>query len=86
MTKEIKKEFKYALRAGKLLILMASFMFFAVLTPLMLKVILPGILKSQLAGTPSSTLAQALCATVVLIALMIAITLLRLKRIGWNER
>lgn len=86
MTKEIKKEFKYALRAGKLLILMASFMFFAVLTPLMLKVILPGILKSQLTGTPSSTLAQALCATVVLIALMIAITLLRLKRIGWNER
>lgn len=56
MTKEIEKEFKYALRSGKLLILMASFMFFAVLTPLMLKVILPEILKSQLAGASAQEL------------------------------
>lgn len=56
MMKEIKKEFKYALRSGKLLILMASFMFFAVLTPLMLKVILPEILKSQLAGRSTQEL------------------------------
>lgn len=56
MTNEIIKEFQYSLRSGKFLILMASFMFFAVLTPLMLKVILPEILKSQLGGASAQEL------------------------------
>jgi len=47
MMREFGKEIKFGFRSGKLLILLASFLFFALLTPLMLKVILPEVLKSQ---------------------------------------
>jgi hypothetical protein len=47
MISDIIKEIKYAIRSGRLLILFASFMFFALLTPVMLKVVLPGILQNQ---------------------------------------
>lgn len=50
MKNEILKEIRYALRSRKALILFASFLFFAFLTPLMLKVILPMILSSQFGG------------------------------------
>lgn len=47
MMQDIRKEIKYGLRSGKLLILLASFLCFALLTPVMLKVVLPEILQSQ---------------------------------------
>lgn len=50
MKTEIKKELRYALRSGKLFILLASFIFFALLTPIMLKIVLPQVLESQLGG------------------------------------
>ncbi|MFA5635485.1 MAG: hypothetical protein WC977_06220 [Anaerovoracaceae bacterium] len=54
MMREIIKEIKFGLRSGKLLILLASFLFFALLTPVMLKFVLPGVLQSQ--GVPSEDL------------------------------
>jgi len=45
---EIRKELRYALRSGRILIVFAGFMFFALLTPIMLKVVLPQVLKNQL--------------------------------------
>lgn len=47
MIREILKEIKYGLRNSRFLILAASFLFFAVLTPVMMKVILPEVLKGQ---------------------------------------
>lgn len=47
---EIIKELRYAIRSGRILILFASFLFFALLTPVMLKVVLPMVLSGQLAG------------------------------------
>lgn len=51
MMQNVGKEIKYGFRSGKMLILLASFLFFALLTPLMLKFVLPGILQSQGAST-----------------------------------
>lgn len=56
MKTEIIKEIRYAVRSGRALILFASFLFFALLTPVMLKVILPMILSSQLVGEVSQGL------------------------------
>lgn len=50
MKSEIKKEVRYAFRSGRVLILLASFLFFALLTPIMLKEILPRVLGSQFSG------------------------------------
>ena len=50
---EIIKELRYAFRSGRVLILFASFLFFALLTPVMLKVVLPQVLGSQFAGEAS---------------------------------
>lgn len=50
MMQEIKKELRFGLRSGKLLVLTASFLFFALLTPVMLKTILPQVLGSRLSG------------------------------------
>lgn len=47
MIGEIGKEIRFGLRSGKLLILLASFLFFALLTPVMLKFVLPGVLQGQ---------------------------------------
>ncbi len=47
---EVGKELRYALRSGRALILLASFLFFALLTPIMLKVVLPLVLSGQFAG------------------------------------
>lgn len=54
MMQYIGKELKFGFRSGKLLILAASFLFFALLTPVMLKIVLPQILQSQ--GVPSEDL------------------------------
>ncbi|HEY8500517.1 MAG TPA: hypothetical protein VIL89_07860 [Clostridia bacterium] len=50
MKTEILKELRYALRSGRILILFASFMFFALLTPVMLKIVIPMILSGQFSG------------------------------------
>lgn len=50
MRTEIIKELRYAKRSGRILILFASFLFFALLTPVMLKAVLPMILSNQLSG------------------------------------
>lgn len=44
------KELRYALRSGRILILFASFLFFALLTPVMLKIVLPMVLSGQFSG------------------------------------
>ena len=50
MKTEIMKELRYVLRSGRILILFASFMFFALLTPVMLKIVLPMVLSGQFSG------------------------------------
>lgn len=50
MKTEIMKELRYALRSGRILILFASFLFFALLTPVMLKIVLPMVLSGQFSG------------------------------------
>ena len=50
MMVEIIKEMRYAFRSGRVLILLASFLFFALLTPVMLKVVLPQILFGRSTG------------------------------------
>lgn len=50
MIYDIRKEMKFGLRSSKFLILVVGFLFFALLTPVMAKVVLPEILKSQFPG------------------------------------
>jgi len=50
MKTEIMKELRYALRSGCILILFASFLFFALLTPVMLKIVLPMVLSGRFSG------------------------------------
>lgn len=50
------KELRYAIRSGRALILLASFLFFALLTPVMLKVVLPMVLSSQLSHGAAQSL------------------------------
>ncbi len=57
MSANIGKEFKYGMRSSRFLILMVGFLFFAVLTPVMTKVVLPQIMQSQLAGISEQELA-----------------------------
>lgn len=47
MIQDVRKEIRFGIRSGKLLVLVAGFLFFALLTPVMLKFILPQILQSQ---------------------------------------
>lgn len=49
MIQEIRKEIRFGIRSGKLFILAAGFLFFALLTPVMLKFVLPAILSSRFA-------------------------------------
>ncbi|HHT91867.1 MAG: hypothetical protein QM451_09000 [Bacillota bacterium] len=53
MKSELHKEALSALRSGRILILMASFLFLALLTPTMLKIVLPKVLGSRIAGDAS---------------------------------
>lgn len=52
MYKELKKEWIFASRSGRLFILIMSFMFLAVLTPIMLKVLIPEIFRMQFPNLP----------------------------------
>jgi hypothetical protein len=47
MKSELQKEIRYALRSGRILILFASLLFLALLTPIMLKVVLPQVLGGE---------------------------------------
>src|SRR5690554_1694306 len=47
MIKELKKEWMFASRSGRLFILLMSFLFLAVLTPVMLKLVIPEIFAWQ---------------------------------------
>lgn len=58
MKSEIKKELRYAFRSGRALVLFISFMSFALLTPIMLKAVLPQILGSQFADGASKDMAM----------------------------
>lgn len=58
MISVIHKEFSYAIRSGRVLLLLAGFLFFALLTPLMLKVVLPYVLANQVPGGVSSDMAH----------------------------
>lgn len=54
----IKKELHFGIRSSKILILTVGFLFFAILTPVMTKVILPEILKSQFPGMSQDALGE----------------------------
>ncbi|HPJ20728.1 MAG TPA: hypothetical protein PLP30_08055 [Clostridia bacterium] len=56
MTSTIKKDFKDGIRNYRFLIIFAGFMFFALLTPVMNKLILPELLKSQFPGMDEATM------------------------------
>lgn len=58
MKHDIVKEFRYGLRNSRFLIIMASFVFFAVMTPIMVKLILPMILASQFPGMGEDLIAE----------------------------
>ena len=56
----IQKEFKYAIRSSRLLIIFAGLMFFAILGPFMTRVVLPGLLQSQFPGMAEETVREML--------------------------
>jgi ABC-type transport system involved in multi-copper enzyme maturation permease subunit len=58
MISVIRKEFTYAIRSGRFTLLVAGFLFFALLAPLMLKVVLPYVLASQVPGGVSTDMAH----------------------------
>ena len=58
MTKDIRKEFLYSMRNSRFLIIAAAFLFLGLLTPIMLKVILPMIFSSQFPGMDESMIEQ----------------------------
>jgi len=65
MTSTLKKDFKDGLRNYRFLIIIAGFMFFALLTPIMNKLILPEILKSQFPGMGEEAMSSMLVNTQV---------------------
>ena len=60
MKREIIKEIKVGVRSGRFLILLASLVFYGLLTPIMLTVILPKALASQFQGEDVSALLNAM--------------------------
>lgn len=58
MKQDIIKEIRFGLRNSRVLILFVGFLFFAVLTPVMMKVFMPLILKSQFPGMTEQTIAE----------------------------
>lgn len=55
---EMAKEMRYGLRNGRFLILSAGFMFFAMLTPVMMKLVVPSVMQSQMPGLTPEILGQ----------------------------
>ncbi len=58
MVREISKEIRYGLRNGRFLILAASFLFFAMLTPVMMKLVVPSVMQSQMPGITPEVMNQ----------------------------
>ena len=58
MKRELIKELRYALRSGRFLILAVGFAFFSMLTPVMMKLVLPGVMKSQMPGMTDEAMTQ----------------------------
>jgi ABC-2 type transport system permease protein len=58
MMREIAKEMRYGLRNGRFLILAAGFLFFAMLTPVMMKLVVPTVMQSQMPGISPEVLSQ----------------------------
>ncbi len=58
MMHEMLKEWRYGLRNGRFLILSAGFLFFAMLTPVMMKFVVPGVMQSQMPGLAPEVLSQ----------------------------
>src|SRR5690554_4720353 len=58
MTKDIKKEFIFGIRSSRFLIIAAAFTFLGLLTPIMLKILLPMIFSSQFPGMDDSMIEQ----------------------------
>jgi ABC-type transport system involved in multi-copper enzyme maturation permease subunit len=60
MKQDIFKEIKYGLRNSRFLILMIGFLFFAILNPIMSKLVIPNIMKSQFPGLSEEALNEML--------------------------
>ena len=58
MMLELQKEWRFGLRTARFLILAAGFLFFAMLTPVMMKLVLPGVIKSQMPGISPEMMEQ----------------------------
>ena len=58
MKQAMLKELRYGTRNSRFLILAVSFLFYAFMTPVMIKVILPQVLKSQFPGMDETMLSQ----------------------------
>jgi hypothetical protein len=58
MMREITKEMRYGLRNGRFLILAAGFLFFSMLTPVMMKLVVPSVMQSQMPGISPDVLSQ----------------------------
>jgi len=58
MMREIYKEIKFGVRNSRFLVLIIGFMFFAVLNPVMTKVVLPQVLASQFPGMTEQALSS----------------------------
>ncbi len=56
--REVTKEIRYGLRNGRFLILAAGFLFFAMLTPVMMKLVVPSVMQSQMPGLTPEVIRQ----------------------------
>ena len=56
--REMGKEIRYGLRNNRFLILFAGFLFFAMLTPVMMKLVVPSVMQSQMPGLTPDMLSQ----------------------------
>lgn len=63
ITSTLKKDLRDGIRNYRFLIIFAGFMFFALLTPIMNKLVLPGLLKSQFPGMDEATMSSMLVTT-----------------------
>lgn len=60
MKQDIFKEIRYGLRNSRFLILMTGFLFFAIFNPLMSKLVIPNIMKSQMPGLTDEAIKEML--------------------------
>jgi len=56
--REMTKEVRYGLRNGRFIILAAGFLFFAMLDPVMMKLVIPSVMQSQMPGLTPEVIKQ----------------------------